>query len=57
MMGDGRGLVPASMVSPASMVPPMAPTVIPPPPAMGTVGFLIVGSMGRSAKQRLKVGN
>jgi len=45
------------MVAPASTVAPMSPTVIPPPPAMGTVGFLIVGSMGRSAKQRLKVGN
>ena len=45
------------MVPPASTVAPMAPAMIAPLAAMGTVVFLIVGSMGRSAKQRLKVGN
>jgi hypothetical protein len=35
----------------------MAPAMIAPPAAMGTVVSLIVGSMERSLKERLKVGN
>jgi hypothetical protein len=45
------------MVAPASMVAPMSPTVIPPPTAMGVVGFLFIGNTGGSSKQRLEVGN
>jgi hypothetical protein len=45
------------MVPPASTVTSMAPTVVPPTTAMGPGGFLIVGSMSRTSKQRLKVGN
>jgi len=45
------------MIAPASTVAPMSATVIPPPTAMGVAGLLFVESVGRSSKQRLKVGN
>ena len=52
-----KGLPPSPMIAPASTVAPMSATVIPPPTAMGVAGLLFVESVGRSSKQRLKVGN